>query len=161
MCALAHELKRRRNEVIFFALADVAALLDSAGLGCEIYGETEFPLGSLGAVNRRQAQLTGLAALMFTRTRLRIFMEVALRYLPGDIKSAGLDGLVIDRVSGGCGTIADYCGFARTADIVLEAVTTKRPVLRDKCTSSNLMTQYPSEETDHEGNGSSVPGRAE
>jgi zeaxanthin glucosyltransferase len=34
-------------------------------------------------------------------------------------------------------------GVARAADIVLEAVTTKRPVLRDKCTSSDLMTQYP------------------
>lgn len=62
MCALAQELKRRGNKVTFFALADVAALIESSGLDCQIFCEAEYPIGSLGAILRRQGQLTGLAA---------------------------------------------------------------------------------------------------
>jgi zeaxanthin glucosyltransferase len=111
MCALAHELIRRGNNVTFFALPDVAALLDSSGLSCRIFGEAEFPRGSLGTFARRQGQLTGLAGLRFTRNFLHMLMQAAFRYLPGQIKGAGLDGLVIDQVSAGGGTIADYCGL--------------------------------------------------
>jgi zeaxanthin glucosyltransferase len=110
MCALAHELNRRGNKVTFFAVADVAALIESSGLDCQIFGEAEFPIGSLVAITRRQGELTGLAGLRFTRTCLHRWMQGTFRYLPSEIKKAGLDGLVIDQVSVGGGTTADYCG---------------------------------------------------
>ena len=110
MCALAHELKRRGNKVTFFAVTDVAALIESSGLDCRIFGEAEFPIGFFGAITRRQGELTGLAGLKFTRTWLHRGMQATFRYLPSEIKKAGLDGLVIDQVSGGGGTVADYCG---------------------------------------------------
>jgi zeaxanthin glucosyltransferase len=110
MCALAHELKGRGNKITFFAVADAAALIESSGIDCVIFGKTEFPTGSLGAIQRRQGQLTGFTALRFTQAYMRRVRQAMFQHLPYEIKKTGLNGILIDQACLGCGTIADYCG---------------------------------------------------
>jgi len=108
MTTLGRELLRRGYRVILVGIPDGKAKAEAAGLEFIAIGEAEAPLGSRAQFTAELGKLHGRAALQFTIDRFRETGRLQLRDGPAAVRDAGIDGLLIDQVSGVAGTVADH-----------------------------------------------------
>jgi MGT family glycosyltransferase len=98
MAALARKLQSRGHDVVFLSLADVAPLVESAGLPFVPCAEKAYPAGSLGKLVRRLSELSGEEALHFTvNAMMKGYTAALFESLPDILSKAGVDGLVLDQ----------------------------------------------------------------
>jgi len=108
MTTLGRELLRRGYRVSLVGIPDGQAKAEAAGLEFVPIGGADAPLGSRAQFTSELGKLHGRAALRFTIDRFRESGRLQLRDAPDAIRSAGIDGLLIDQVSGVAGTVADH-----------------------------------------------------
>ncbi len=108
MCVLGRELRRRGHRVTLFGIPDIQAKVIQAGLDFWTIGESEFPLGSLERIYKQLGEMSGLAAMNFTIDWLKRDTAMFLRDAPEALKEKGIEALLVDQVSIGGGTVADY-----------------------------------------------------
>ena len=111
LTALGRELARRGHEVTVFQVPDAGPLVRAAGLSfCEI-GLSEFPSGSLRALDARLGRLQGFAALKFIHERFGQNAAMLLREAPEAVRAAGVDVLLVDQAELAGGTVAERLGL--------------------------------------------------
>ena len=108
MSVLGRELKRRGHQVTFFGVPDIEVKLRNSGLDFWSIGETEFPLGSLEEFYKKLGQMSGIAGLKFTINWLKISTKMLFNQAPNALKLAGVEAILVDQVTLGGGTIAEF-----------------------------------------------------
>ena len=108
MSVLGRELKRRGHQVTFFGIPDIEVKLRNSGLDFWSIGETEFPLGSLEEFYKKLGQMSGIAGLKFTINWLKISTKMLFNQAPNALKLAGVEAILVDQVTLGGGTIAEF-----------------------------------------------------
>ena len=108
MSVLGRELKRRGHQVTFFGIPDIEVKLRNSGLDFWSIGETEFPLGSLEEYYKELGKMSGVAGLKFTVNRLKISTQMLFDQAPNALKLAGVEAILVDQVTLGGGTIAEF-----------------------------------------------------
>lgn len=108
MSVLGRELKRRGHQVTFFGVPDIEVKLRNSGLDFWSIGETEFPLGSLEEYYKKLGKMSGVAGLKFTVNRLKISTQMLFDQAPNALKLAGVEAILVDQVTLGGGTIAEF-----------------------------------------------------
>jgi zeaxanthin glucosyltransferase len=108
MLPLGQELQRRGHRVTLFGLLDARSSTLAAGLGFRAIGESVFPSGAIAQSWMKLGKRSGFAALRDTVRLLRDVTAVTLRDAPNVIKEASVDALLVDQVSAGGSTIADF-----------------------------------------------------
>lgn len=108
MSVLGRELKRRGHQVTFFGVPDIEVKLRNSGLDFWSIGETEFPLGSLEEFYKKLGQMSGIAGLKFTINWLKISTQMLFDQAPNALKLAGVEAILVDQVTLGGGTIAEF-----------------------------------------------------
>lgn len=111
MTTLGRELKRRGYRVSVIGIPDGRSKAETAGLEFISVGARDNPLGSRAKFIEELGRMHGRAALQFTIEGFRQAGVVQLREVPDAVRSAGIDGLLIDQVSAVAGTVADYLGL--------------------------------------------------
>lgn len=111
MLPLGKELQRRGHRVTLFGILDAQAKTLAAGLEFQAIGESEYPLGSVAQVLTQLGKLSGMTALRYTMSWIEKTAVLFLRELPPALKAAGVEGLLIDQVSPGAATVADFLGI--------------------------------------------------
>jgi zeaxanthin glucosyltransferase len=98
MTTLARKLQSRGHDVVFISLADVAPLVEAAGLPFVPCSEAAYPAGSLGKLVRRLSELSSEDALHFTvNSMMKGYTASLFESLPHTLSKAGVDGIVIDQ----------------------------------------------------------------
>jgi MGT family glycosyltransferase len=98
MTTLARKLQSRGHDVVFISLADVAPVIEAAGLPFIPCSEAAYPAGSLGKLVRRLSELSGEEALNFTvNSMMKGYTASLFESLPETLSKAGVDGLVLDQ----------------------------------------------------------------
>ncbi|MDZ8081957.1 MAG: glycosyltransferase [Nostoc sp. DcaGUA01] len=108
MCALGRELQRRGHRVTLFHIPDVQTKVQKAGLEFHTIGEAEFPLGSFEAIYKKLGEMSGLSALRFTIAWLEKETLLLFREVPDALSKVGIEALLVDQLTPGGGTIADF-----------------------------------------------------
>ena len=108
MTTLGRELLRRGYRVTLVGILDGRTKAEEAGLEFIPISVADAPLGSRAQFTADLGKLQGRAALQFTIDRFRETGRLQLRDGPDAIRNAGIDGLLIDQVSGIAGTVADH-----------------------------------------------------
>jgi MGT family glycosyltransferase len=108
MFVLGRELKRRGHRVTLFHTPDVEYKVNKAGLDFWKIGETEFPLGTLEPMYKELGEMSGMPALKFTIRWLEKETKMLFNEAPAAISKAGVEALLVDQVTPGGGTIADF-----------------------------------------------------
>ncbi|MCB8788983.1 glycosyltransferase [Planktothrix agardhii] len=108
MSVLGRELQRRGHQVTFFGVPDIEVKLRNSGLDFWSIGETEFPLGSLEEFYKKLGQMSGIAGLKFTINWLKISTKMLFNQAPNALKLAGVEAILVDQVTLGGGTIAEF-----------------------------------------------------
>lgn len=111
MTTLGRELKQRGHRVTLIGIADAQSKTLAAGLEFLKIGESEFPAGISTQSLAKLGKLSGLAALKYTIYLVGQSTAMLLQEGPAVIKEAGVEALLVDQVSPGGGTIADYLGI--------------------------------------------------
>lgn len=111
MLPLGKELQRRGHRVTLFGILDAQAKTLAAGLEFQAIGESEYPLGAVAQVLTQLGKLSGMTALRYTISWIEKTATLFLRELPPALKAAGVEGLLIDQVSPGAATVADFLGI--------------------------------------------------
>jgi zeaxanthin glucosyltransferase len=110
MTALAHALERCGHSVVIFGIPDTGPRIRAAGIEFHAIGESDFPLGTLKALDDRLGELSGLAAFRFTVERVRNTGRMVLRDAPSAIREARIDALLVDETDVS-GTVAEHLGI--------------------------------------------------
>jgi len=110
MTALARALELRGHSVVIFGIADVESRVRSAGIEFHPIGASDFPPGTLKALDDRLGELSGLAAFRFTINRVAATGRMILRDAPAAIREAKVDALLIDEADVS-GSVAEYLGI--------------------------------------------------
>jgi zeaxanthin glucosyltransferase len=98
MTTLARKLQSRGHDVVFISLADVAPVVEAAGLPFVPCSEAAYPAGSLGKLVRRLSELSGEEALHFTvNAMMKGYTASLFESLPDTLFKAGVDGIVLDQ----------------------------------------------------------------
>lgn len=108
MFVLGRELKRRGHRVTLFHIPDVQSKVNKAGLEFWKIGEAEFPSGILELMYKQLGELSGIPALNFTINWLEKETKMLFSEGPTAISKAGIEVLLVDQVTTGGGTIADF-----------------------------------------------------
>lgn len=118
---LARALLQHGHQVIFFNLPDTEATATAAGVPFVVYGEAEYPSGSLLNVMQKTAELSGAAAFAHYVQRMVLLFQAGFRDLPERLRAAGLDLLIVDQVHYAGATIAEHVGvpFVSLANALL------------------------------------------
>ena len=111
MTTLGRELQQRGHRVTLFGVLDAQPKTLAAGLDFCAIGESEFPSGITTESLAQLGKLSGLAALRYTISLIRQSADVLLRDAPEALKEAGVDALLVDQISPGGGTVADFLGI--------------------------------------------------
>jgi len=110
MTALARALEQRGHSVVIFGIADTEARVRDAGIGFQQIGASDFPPGTLRALDDKLAELAGLASFRFTIERVVNTGRMILRDAPAAVREAGVDALLVDETDVS-GTVADHLGL--------------------------------------------------
>lgn len=105
---LGRELQRRGHCVTLFNVLDAQPKVLAAGLGYRVIGESEYPLGTIAQQFTQLGKLSGRAALRYTISLLQQIAAMLLRDAPKALKEAGVEALLVDQVSSGGGTVAEF-----------------------------------------------------
>jgi zeaxanthin glucosyltransferase len=98
MTTLARKLQSRGHDVVFISLADVAPVVEAAGLPFVPCSEKAYPAGAAAKLSRRLSELSGEEALHFTvNSMMKGYTESLYESLPATLSKAGVDGLVLDQ----------------------------------------------------------------
>jgi len=98
MTTLARKLQTRGHDVVFISLADVAPVVEAAGLPFVPCSERAYPAGAAAKLSRRLSELSGEEALHFTvDSMMKGYTESLYESLPDTLSKAGVDGLVLDQ----------------------------------------------------------------
>ncbi|MEB3177725.1 MAG: glycosyltransferase, partial [Nostocaceae cyanobacterium] len=108
MCALGKELQRRGHRVTLFQIPDIESKVKATGLDFHAIGSDEFPPGKLAQIYKQLGENSGLSALRLVVSFLLEETVMQLRVTPEALKQAGVEALLVDQVSPGGGTIADF-----------------------------------------------------
>jgi len=111
MLPLGKELHRRGHRVTLFGILDAQAKTLAAGLEFQAICASEYPLGSVAQVLTQLGKLSGMTALRYTISWIEKTAALFLRELPPALKAAGVEALLIDQISPGSGTVADFLGI--------------------------------------------------
>lgn len=99
MTALARKVQARGNEVVFFGFPDSGPAVRAANLKFVSYGETEYPLGSIGKTLSGVAKLQGLDVVRYScREVMPGMLQAALEHLPEKLAETGVEALVLDAI---------------------------------------------------------------
>ncbi|HEY9636060.1 MAG TPA: glycosyltransferase [Coleofasciculaceae cyanobacterium] len=107
MLGLGRELKRRGHSVTFFQVPDAEKKVLSAGLNCQLIGQSEFPVGSLPQRYAELGKLSGLAGVRYSIQFVQQITDMSLREVPDAIKAIEVDVLLVDQVARAGSTIAE------------------------------------------------------
>ena len=110
MTALASCLKTRGHRVTFFGIADTEEKIRTAGLEFVQIGASDYPRGSLPALDRHLSQLKGLKTFAYTVERVKNTTRMVLRDGPGAVYDAGVDALLVDEADM-AGNVAEHLGL--------------------------------------------------
>lgn len=111
MLALGRELQRRGHDVTVFQLPDTQQKVLSAGLNCQLIGQSEFPLGSMRQRAAELGKLSGSAGVRYTIDFGKRVTAMTLRELPDAIRAVGVDTLLVDQATREAGTVAEFLGI--------------------------------------------------
>ena len=111
MCALGRELLRRGHRVTLFGVPDVQPKIAKSGLEFYEIGATDFPPGSIEEVYKQLGDLSGLPGLKFSIQFFQKEAAMLFREAPTAIQQAGVEALIVDQVTVGVGTVADFLGL--------------------------------------------------
>jgi zeaxanthin glucosyltransferase len=124
MTALCRALELRGHSVVMFGIADVEARVRGAGIEFHQIGATDYPPGTLKALDDRLGKLSGLAAFRFTVERVERTGRMILRDAPAAVREERIDALLIDEMDV-AGTVAEYL------DIPFISIAIIPPILDD------------------------------
>jgi len=110
MTALARALERRGHSVVIFGIAYTEARVRAAGIEFHQIGASDYPPGTLKALDDRLGRLGGLASFRFTVDRVKNTARMILRDGPPAVLEAGIDALLVDEADMG-GTVAEHLGI--------------------------------------------------
>jgi UDP:flavonoid glycosyltransferase YjiC (YdhE family) len=108
MLPLGKELQQRGHRVTLIGVLDAKPKTLAAGLEFQVIGESESPSGAIAQSLTNLGKLSGVAAMKYTINLLKGSAVVILRDTPKAIKEAGVEALLIDQVSPGGATIAEF-----------------------------------------------------
>jgi len=108
MLPLGKELQQRGHRVTLIGVLDAKPKTLAAGLEFQVIGESESPSGAMAQSLTNLGKLSGVAAMKYTINLLKGSAVVILRDTPKAIKEAGVEALLIDQVSPGGATIAEF-----------------------------------------------------
>ena len=111
MTTLGRELKLRGHRVTLFGMLDARAKTQAAGLEFWAIGESECPAGFTAESLAKLGKLSGLAALRYTISLVRESAALLLRDAPKALKAADVEALLVDQITSGGGTVADFLGI--------------------------------------------------
>jgi len=110
MTALARRLRERGHEVVLFGIADIEDRVRATGTEFWEIGATDYPSGTLQALDRRLGELKGLASFRFTVERVKNTARMVLRDGPEAVRRARVEALLVDEADMG-GSVAEYLGL--------------------------------------------------
>src|SRR5271154_6445879 len=110
MTALARKLRERGHQVVIFGIADTEARIRATGTEFCLIGESDYPLGTLKALDQRLGELKGLATFRFTVERVKNTARMVLRDGPEAVRRAKIDVMLIDEADMG-GNVAEHLGI--------------------------------------------------
>jgi UDP:flavonoid glycosyltransferase YjiC (YdhE family) len=108
MIPLGNELLRRGHRVTVFNLLDAKAKTLASGLEFQPLAEDEFPAGSIPESLTQLGKLSGLTAFRYSIKLITQVSDILLSQAPATIKKAGVEALLVDKISAEGGTIADF-----------------------------------------------------
>jgi MGT family glycosyltransferase len=106
--ALGRELQSRGHRVTMFHMADLEAKIRSEGIDFWPIGQEDHPLGSLPESLAALGKLQGLAALRFTIQAVAKTSVMVCRDVPGAIRAAGVDALLVDQMEAAGAAVAEH-----------------------------------------------------
>src|SRR5882672_8834839 len=109
MTALARRLRERGHEVVIFGIADTEARIRATGTEFHLIGASDYPLGTLQALDQRLGELKGLATFKFTVERVKNTARMVLRDGPEAVRRAQVEAVLVDEADMG-GNVAEYLG---------------------------------------------------
>jgi zeaxanthin glucosyltransferase len=109
--ALGRELIARGHRVTCFQVADLEQKVAAEGLEFHRIGSREYPPGSLRASLDALGRLAGFAALRFTIRAVAATTAMECRDLPGAIRAAGVEALLVDQMEPAGGAVAERLGL--------------------------------------------------
>ena len=110
MTALGGKLRERGHEVVIFGIADTEARIRTTGTEFHLIGASDYPLGTLQALDQRLGELKGLATFKFTVERVKNTARMVLRDGPEAVRQARIDVMLVDEADMG-GNVAEYLGI--------------------------------------------------
>jgi zeaxanthin glucosyltransferase len=108
MLPLGQAMQRRGYQVTFIGIADAQPKVLAAGLGFQVIGVEEFPLGSSDRLFAELGKLSGLAALRYTLEWIEKSAALFLQDGPIAIKAAQIEALLVDQIAPEGGTVAEF-----------------------------------------------------
>ena len=99
MCALGRALQGRGHRVTLFQVPLGEPTARAAGIGFHPIGEAFYTPEVLASYYAKLGRLKGLAAMRWTMEIMRRRAAMVLREAPDALRSAKVDGLVVDQVS--------------------------------------------------------------
>src|SRR5919199_649567 len=108
MLPLGRELQQRGHRVTFCGVLDAQPKTVAAGLDFCAIGESEFPSGAMAQSFAELGKLSGLAALQYTISLIHKGAAVFLREAPKALKEADVEALLVDQISSGGTTVAEF-----------------------------------------------------
>ncbi len=97
MMALARKLQARGDEPIFFGIPDCGPAAAAAGLQFVSYAEEEYPRGSVARIWGPIASMHGIEVMRYAMGTIHPpFLETAYCRLPGKLREAGVEAVVLD-----------------------------------------------------------------
>ena len=99
MTALARKLQSRGHEVVFFGLPDAEPIVRPANLNFMLFGEKEYPAGSIPRAYAPAAKLHGIDVVRYIAREVSPGLcKAALEHLPEKLAETGVEALVIDTI---------------------------------------------------------------
>ncbi|HEY9708254.1 MAG TPA: glycosyltransferase, partial [Oculatellaceae cyanobacterium] len=108
MTTLGREIQQRGHRVTLFGILDAQPKTLAAGLNFWAIGESEYPVGAMAKSFAQLGELSGLGAMRYTISLIQQSAITLLQEAPAAIKEAGVEALLIDQVSPGGGSVADF-----------------------------------------------------
>ena len=106
-CAIGRELIARGHRVTVFHMADVGPKVLHEGLAFNAIGHVDHAIGTLPQTLAAIGNRSGLSAMRYTVRAAARSTEMFLRDLPGALKSANVNALLVDQMEPGGASVAD------------------------------------------------------